>query len=74
MSDTAPAVTEDITYNSNIPSYAWFLGSTNVGKMYLGDQLVTAAYLGTQKVWEAQSCQEWDSRKQRVKKEIGLQK
>ena len=53
MSDTAPAVTEDITYNSNIPSYAWFLGSTNACKMYLGDQLVTAAYLGTQKVWEA---------------------
>ena len=53
-----------IGYNSNIPYnseyeynvetiYSWFLGSTNVGKMYVGDKLVTDAYLGTQKVWEA---------------------
>lgn len=66
MSDVnAPAATEDITYNSNIPynneydynvatvySYEWFLGSTKVDKMYVGDKLVTAAYLGTQKVYE----------------------
>ena len=66
MSDvTAPAVTEDITYNSNIPynseyeynvatvySYGWFLGSTKVDRMYIGDKLVTAAHLGDQKVYE----------------------
>ena len=67
MSDVnAPAATDDITYNSDLPhnneydynvetiySYEWFLGKTKVDKMYIGDKLVTAAYLGKQKVYEA---------------------
>jgi hypothetical protein len=56
----------DVKYNSNLPynneyeydvisiaSSNLFLGDINVGKMFLGEKLVTAAYLGSQKVYGA---------------------